>query len=105
MPPPLPHSTFISSLTPSSFLSSPSSCAGTLSAWYVWGALGLYPLTGTTQYFVGSPAVDRATITLPKGVQCCPLVYVLYIRTYVRIDFIYNLCGLSNDVVKIHGTV
>lgn len=38
-----------------------------MSAWYVWGALGLYPLTGTDQYFIGSPAVDKATVTFSKG--------------------------------------
>ena len=40
---------------------------GTMSAWFVWGALGLYPLTGTTTYFVGSPAVEKATVHLPSG--------------------------------------
>lgn len=40
---------------------------GTLSAWYVWGALGLYPLSGTEFYFVGSPAVEKATIHLDHG--------------------------------------
>jgi putative alpha-1,2-mannosidase len=40
---------------------------GTMSAWFVWGSLGLYPLTGTKVYFVGSPAVDKAVIRLPKG--------------------------------------
>ena len=38
-----------------------------MSAWFVWGSLGLYPLTGTKGYFVGSPAVDKAVIRLPKG--------------------------------------
>lgn len=38
-----------------------------MSAWFVWGALGLYPLTGTTTYFVGSPAVEKATVHLPSG--------------------------------------
>ncbi len=33
----------------------------------MWGALGLYPLTGTDLYFVGSPAVDKATVTLDGG--------------------------------------
>jgi len=26
---------------------------GTMSAWYVFASLGLYPLPGTTRYFVG----------------------------------------------------
>ena len=52
-----------------------------MSAWYVWGALGLYPLTGTPLYFMGSPAVDKATIALPKGTA----VYLhMYVRTYLH---------------------
>ena len=41
--------------------------AGTMSAWYVWTALGLYPLTGTDTYLIGSPVVNKATIKLLKG--------------------------------------
>lgn len=41
--------------------------SGTLSAWLVWGMLGLYPLTGTTTYIVGSPTIDQAVIHLPSG--------------------------------------
>lgn len=40
---------------------------GTMSAWYVWVAFGLYPLTGTTTYFVGSPSVETAMIHLTNG--------------------------------------
>ncbi|HLP78525.1 MAG TPA: GH92 family glycosyl hydrolase, partial [Candidatus Paceibacterota bacterium] len=38
---------------------------GQMSAWYVFSALGFYPVTpGTTEYLIGSPLFDRATITL-----------------------------------------
>lgn len=41
---------------------------GQMSAWYVFSALGFYPVTpGTTDYLIGSPLFDRATITLPDG--------------------------------------
>jgi len=41
---------------------------GGLSAWYVWSALGLYPMTpGTADLALGSPLFPRATITLPTG--------------------------------------
>ena len=40
---------------------------GTLSAWYVFGALGFYPQAGTDRYWVGSPLVDGAEVTLPGG--------------------------------------
>ena len=40
---------------------------GTMSAWYVWSALGLYPLTGTDVYFIGSPVITSATSKLHRG--------------------------------------
>jgi predicted alpha-1,2-mannosidase len=41
---------------------------GGLSAWYVWSALGLYPMTpGTADLALGSPVFPRARITLPDG--------------------------------------
>ena len=32
---------------------------GTLSAWYVFSSIGLYPLAGTTRYIIGAPSFDR----------------------------------------------
>jgi predicted alpha-1,2-mannosidase len=41
---------------------------GQTSAWYVFSALGFYPVCpGTTAYAIGSPLFDRATLTLPEG--------------------------------------
>jgi predicted alpha-1,2-mannosidase len=41
---------------------------GGLSAWYVWSALGLYPMTpGTPDLALGSPLFQRAVISLPSG--------------------------------------
>ena len=40
---------------------------GALSSWYVWCCLGIYPLTGTPYYLLGSPSVERAEIDLPGG--------------------------------------
>ena len=40
---------------------------GTLSAWYVFSALGLYPLAGSDLYFVGAPTFKRAVLHLPGG--------------------------------------
>ncbi len=40
---------------------------GTLSAWYVFSALGFYPLAGTDKYWIGSPNVDSAVINLGNG--------------------------------------
>ncbi|MEP7163622.1 MAG: GH92 family glycosyl hydrolase [Ferruginibacter sp.] len=41
---------------------------GQMSAWYIFSALGFYPVTpGSDQYQFGSPAVDKATIKLENG--------------------------------------
>lgn len=40
---------------------------GTVSSWYVFSALGFYPIAGTDRYWIGSPCVDGATVTLPEG--------------------------------------
>jgi predicted alpha-1,2-mannosidase len=37
---------------------------GTLSSWYVFSAMGFYPLTGTDKYWIGSPNVESATVRL-----------------------------------------
>ncbi|MCC6491360.1 MAG: GH92 family glycosyl hydrolase [Candidatus Hydrogenedentes bacterium] len=37
---------------------------GTLSAWYVFSALGFYPVAGTTKYEIGSPLFTRATVDM-----------------------------------------
>jgi predicted alpha-1,2-mannosidase len=41
--------------------------AGTLSAWYVFSALGFYPWAGSDRYYVGTPTFARATLHLPGG--------------------------------------
>ena len=41
---------------------------GTMSAWYIWSALGFYPETaGAPLYVISSPLFPRATIRLPGG--------------------------------------
>lgn len=40
---------------------------GTLSAWYVFSALGFYPIAGSDRYWIGSPCIRSATLTLPAG--------------------------------------
>lgn len=40
---------------------------GTLSSWYVFSAMGFYPLAGSDQYWIGSPNIDSAEITLANG--------------------------------------
>lgn len=41
---------------------------GQTSAWYVWSALGFYPVCpGSGEYATGCPIFDRTTISLPNG--------------------------------------
>lgn len=40
---------------------------GTVSAWYVFSSMGFYPLAGTDKYWIGSPNIDSAEITLSNG--------------------------------------
>jgi putative alpha-1,2-mannosidase len=41
---------------------------GQTSAWYVFSALGFYPVTpGTGEYVLGSPLFRKATVVLPGG--------------------------------------
>lgn len=41
--------------------------SGSLSSWYVWACLGLYPMSGTPYYLIGSPSVDFAEIDFAGG--------------------------------------
>lgn len=45
---------------------------GTLSAWYIFGSLGFYPIAGTDRYELGAPLFPRAEVKLAKQ----PLVIV-----------------------------
>jgi predicted alpha-1,2-mannosidase len=41
---------------------------GQMSAWYIFSAMGLYPMDpGSDRYELGAPVLDRATIPLPDG--------------------------------------
>jgi len=40
---------------------------GALSAWYVFSALGFYPVAGSDLYLAGAPLFDRAELHLPGG--------------------------------------
>jgi predicted alpha-1,2-mannosidase len=51
--------------------------AGTMSAWYVFSALGFYPMTpGTPSYRIGSPLFERVTLHL-QSPQGAPVTFVI----------------------------
>jgi len=41
--------------------------AGTMSSWYVWNAVGLYPNAGQDFYYIDSPLFTSAAIDLDGG--------------------------------------
>ncbi|MCA9573738.1 MAG: glycoside hydrolase family 92 protein, partial [Myxococcales bacterium] len=41
--------------------------AGTLSAWYLWASIGLFPVAGTTTYALASPLFERVEIEPVPG--------------------------------------
>jgi putative alpha-1,2-mannosidase len=40
---------------------------GTMSSWYLFTALGFFPVPGYDKYYVGSPRYTAAEITIPDG--------------------------------------
>ena len=40
---------------------------GTLSAWYVWSSIGLYPVPGSDRYIVGTPAFAEIDVAVTGG--------------------------------------
>ena len=49
---------------------------GTMSSWYFWHSIGLYPITGLDQYAIGIPSFNNITLRRPKGewnihCDCC----------------------------------
>jgi predicted alpha-1,2-mannosidase len=43
--------------------------AGTMSSWYVWSAIGIFPNAGQPFYYIGSPLFTKITIDLDAGRQ------------------------------------
>jgi putative alpha-1,2-mannosidase len=41
--------------------------AGTMGAWFVWSALGLYPIAGTQEFVLGAPRFPQASIRVQDG--------------------------------------
>ena len=41
--------------------------SGSLSAWYIWSAIGIYPMAGQDFYLIGSPLFSKTTIDIGEG--------------------------------------
>jgi predicted alpha-1,2-mannosidase len=69
---------------------------GQMSAWYVFSALGFYPVTpGSNQYIIGSPLAERATINLENGNQ-----FTIVADGYEEGYFYINAASLNGDPLK-----
>ena len=61
-------------LAPQGFADGMDDDAGAMTAWYVWGSLGLYPIVpGTARLVAATPLVSRATLRRDDGTRV-PLV-------------------------------
>jgi predicted alpha-1,2-mannosidase len=88
---------------------------GQTSAWYVFSAMGFYPVTpGTQQYVLGSPLFEKVTLKLPNGntfvinaegnqsdtpyIQQASLNGENYTRNYLQHDIILQGGNLKLDM-------
>ncbi|HWH72470.1 MAG TPA: glycoside hydrolase domain-containing protein, partial [Candidatus Sulfotelmatobacter sp.] len=64
---------------------------GQMSAWYLFTAMGFYPVCPASDYYViGSPAVKKAVMHLSNGKKFTMLAEV---RICPRRTFMSNRCG------------
>ncbi|NNF86411.1 MAG: glycoside hydrolase family 92 protein [Winogradskyella sp.] len=69
---------------------------GQMSAWYVFSAMGFYPVTpASNQYIIGKPHLDKATITLENGKQFTVVAHNLSAEN-IYIDSV-TLNGKTHD--------
>jgi predicted alpha-1,2-mannosidase len=61
---------------------------GQMSAWYIFSALGFYPVCpGTTQYAIGCPLTDQATLSFQNG----NMLYINVIRQQIQDVYIQSV--------------
>ena len=85
--------------------------AGQMSAWYIFSAMGFYPvLPGSTDYALGSPSVQKATIQLEDGKQwVVKTINQSADNVYVEKIFLngepLKTPSISHDVIKKGGEI
>ncbi len=83
--------------------------AGTLSAWYVFSALGFYPVAGTDRYQLGAPLFEKAEVKLTNK----PLVIVAgnysmkhsYVRRVLLNDVPLNRTWIKHSEIEQGGVL
>jgi predicted alpha-1,2-mannosidase len=81
---------------------------GTLSAWYVWTALGLYPWAGSDLYVLGTPVFSRAVLHLDQGdliIEATGLSDGPYVQGVTLNGAPLNLPWLHHDEIAGGGTL
>lgn len=83
---------------------------GTLSAWYVFSALGLYPIAGTNRYWIGAPLFDRADIKLGEGATLTIIAennspQNLYVQRLTLNDVTHGVDFLDHAEIAAGGTL
>jgi len=85
--------------------------AGQMSAWYVFSAMGFYPVCpGSDQYSIGSPCLDKASIQLDNGKQFSMEAQDLspenvYIQSVELNGEVYNHSYLNHDDIMNGGVL
>ncbi|HAF27511.1 MAG TPA: sugar hydrolase, partial [Bacteroidales bacterium] len=79
--------------------------AGQMSAWYVFSALGFYPVCpGSDQYSIGSPLVKSATINLENGKQLIVEVKNQHVEN-VYVEKVIVNGKLKKDKILLHSEI
>jgi predicted alpha-1,2-mannosidase len=85
--------------------------AGQMSAWYVFSALGFYPVCpGTPYYIIGSPTFPRATLRLENGKRFTLIAHGAgsqnrFIQSAKLNGQIYHKNWLSHEDIMAGGTL
>jgi predicted alpha-1,2-mannosidase len=83
--------------------------AGTLSSWYVWSSLGIYPVAGSDRYQIGAPLFKKATIKIgDKILNIVADNYGTenkYVKTIWLNDVLLNRYWLSHSEIASGGTL
>lgn len=85
--------------------------SGQMSAWYVFSAMGFYPVCpGTPYYYIGTPSFDKVTLNLENGKQFVvtaerPSPDAFYIRQVTYNGKPYTDYRLSHEMLLKGGTL
>lgn len=77
--------------------------AGTMSAWYVWSAIGLYPVTGQARWWITAPVFER--IELDMSDADAPDRRLTIVAEGAGAEMIYVAGARWNDEVLVGPTI